>query len=178
MTTLKGGPELMRFLDALPGNLKQNVLRGAMRAGATVVAGQAKANTNSSEVREGIYVSTGARNGTIVAKVKLKGFAASVGIWAEYGTAAHWISIDKADRRVGIRTINRNERQGVSLVIGGKFVGPSVHHPGGRPHPFLRPALDARENDAIEAMANYIRTKIETKGLNSPDFGIDEDDGQ
>src|SRR4051812_25556619 len=99
MTTLKGGPELMQFLSTLGPKIERNVLRGALRAAAMEVAADARARANSHEVREGIYVSTGAKNGTVTAKVKLKGFAASVGIWAEFGTAAHWIRIDPADRK-------------------------------------------------------------------------------
>jgi hypothetical protein len=166
----------MAFLDRLPAKLERNTLRGALRAAAMVVAADAKERTTSSEVREGIYVTTGAKDGGVYAKVKLKGFAASVGIWGEYGTAAHWISIDKRDRKVSIRTINRNERLNHSLVIGGAFVGPSVHHPGARPHPFLRPSLDAREADAIKAAGDYIRSKLEAHGLDAPDFGVSEGD--
>ena len=42
--TLKGGPELLRFLDELPKNLERNVIRGGLRAGAKVIQQQAKAN--------------------------------------------------------------------------------------------------------------------------------------
>ena len=35
--TLKGGPELLRFLDELPKNLERNVIRGGLRAGAKVI---------------------------------------------------------------------------------------------------------------------------------------------
>lgn len=181
MTTLKGGPELMRFLDTLPAKLKNNILRGAMRAGARVVAQEVEARSNNHLIREGVYVSTGNKDGTITAKVKVKGFAASIAIWGEFGTAAHWIKIDPANRTtakgvIGIRTVNKNAREGGSLVIGGKFVGPSVFHPGARAYPVFVPALDNRANDAIAAAASYIRTRIENQGLDAPDVGIDEEE--
>lgn len=179
MTTLRGGPELMAFLESLPAKLEQNILRGAMRAAATVVAKDAETRTNSPQIRDGIYVTSGARAGTITAKVKLKGFPASLAIWAEFGTAAHWIRIDPRDRtgpkgKISIGTINKNAKEAGSLVIAGNFVGPSVYHPGARDIPFLRPALDANQDAAVEAAASYIRTRLENAGLNAPDFGIDD----
>lgn len=102
------------------------------------------------------------------------GFFYSLAIWQEYGTAPHFIRIDAVDR--GGRSVGRINRQnkaarpeGGSLVIGGTFVGPTVHHPGARAHPAFRPALDIKEGDAIAAAQRFVSRKITRAGIAAVD---------
>jgi hypothetical protein len=191
----KGGAELMAFLDSLPAKIEQNLVRGALRAGAKVSLEEVKrqaGNLHTPEIKgsrgttpperiaDKVYVTARTLGGVPRATIKLKGFPAAVAIWAEYGTLAHWISVDAADRTTGkgvvsIKTTNKNAREGGSLVIGKNFVGPSVFHPGAAAHPFFRPAIDQTAQAALEAAAAHIRAKIESGGLNTPDSD-DEDD--
>jgi HK97 gp10 family phage protein len=180
MATVKGQDGVQRFLAALPANLQRNVLRGALKAGADVIAEAARENCVSHEVREAIKTSSKAEPGRITAKVEVKGEGAFIGPWLEYGTSPHFISVDaEASGGRTARRVNRLARGGDSevaatLVIGGKPVGKTVHHPGARPHPFLRPALDSHEAQAFAAIGGHVAKKMTKAGINTPDR--DDDD--
>lgn len=176
---VKGLSELNKFLQELPAKIEQNVLTGALRAGAKVIAEEAKLNlarngsVQSGFLRSTIRVSVRRRRGKVRAKVVAYGDGdENQPIWVEYGTAAHWITVKK-DARPGrmtrrgyrefsIRTINKMAERG-SLVIGGNFVGASVSHPGARAKAFLRPALDGKAQAAVLAAAEYIKKRLVTK---------------
>jgi len=129
---LRGGAELLKFLDAFPKKFANNVLRGGTRAGAKVIADGAregaaglrtpelknKQHTTPGEpIADKIRVKVMVQNGLITGHIYLKGFAAAAGIWAEYGTLPHIIAIRAAKfaigkKTVGVRTVNRNARKG------------------------------------------------------------------
>ena len=192
MSQLKGGPELVKFLSELPDKIQRNLMRGALRAGAKVVAEEAKLRIHpvTGLTAKSIGVSTGRRNGMITAKVRTKGPGAYKAPFLEFGTAPHWITARGAKvptasgRAVSVRTLNRaaritadGDKERHALVINGQFVGQMIAHPGARPHPFMRPALDAKADEAVEAMGAYIRARMTKQGLNAPDFGVaDEED--
>jgi len=102
----------------------------------------------------------------------------------EFGTAPHWIHVAMLARpgrvmrsrggRPGeyrpwsLRTMNKSaNREGGSLKIGQNFVGQSVMHPGARPRPFLRPAMDTMAQAAHTAIADQLRKKLQRIGRNS-----------
>mgnify|MGYP000753553713 FL=1 len=156
---VKGLADLNKFLQQLPAKVEQSVLRGALRAGANVVMAEAKANVpvDSGQLRDGLKVSTNSRRGRVTAKVKATGKHAHIAPWLEYGTAAHKITAKK----------------GKGLFFGGLFVK-GVQHPGARPKPFLRPALDGRAQDAVVAAAQYMKRRLATKnGLDTSSVEIE-----
>ena len=156
------------MLQQLPAALEKNVLRGAARAAANVVADEARQRCISSEVRDSIKVAGSSKDGRIIAKVQTKGEGAYIAPWLEYGTRPHFISVSDADRGGrSIKRLNKEVREG-SLTIGGRFVGPVVHHPGARPHPFLRPALDTKEGEAVAAAQSYITMRLAGVGPFAP----------
>jgi len=58
------------------------------------------------------------------------------------------------------------------MKIGDRFVSGIIHHPGHSAHPFMRPALDAKVQEAVQAFATRIRAFLEKKtGFAAP---IDE----
>lgn len=175
MPTVRGKSDVKRFIAQLPGNLERNVLRGAARAAGNVVAEEAKSRSVSDEVSSAIKVATSSEDGRVIAKVQVKGKGSYLGPWLEYGTDPHFISVDDSQRNgMSVRRINQNAKDG-SLVIGGKFVGATVFHPGARPHPFLRPALDIKENEAVAAAQAYINRRVASGDIESPDsLGDDE----
>jgi len=148
-----------------------DVARRAGRAGGKVIADEARSNARSEEVREGVQVRTKAIGPVIQVWITVKpGWAKSLAIWQEYGTAAHFITVDDSQREgMTPARINRLEKAG-TLVINGKPVGATVHHPGARAFPFLRPAIDTRMTDAIAAMQASVDAR---RGHNG---GPDEDD--
>lgn len=170
MPTVRGKPEVSRLINGLRGDIEDKLLRGAARAAANVVADEARERTQSSEVRGAIKVATRKEGrGRIVAKVQVKGPGAYLAPWEEYGTAPHFISVDES-QRAG-RSISRINQQANepdanhSLVIGGKFVGKTVFHPGAQPHPFLRPAFDIKQDEAVAAAQGYVTARVTPAGI-------------
>ncbi|WP_404711488.1 HK97 gp10 family phage protein [Sphingomonas sp. MMS24-J13] len=175
MATSRGRAEVSQFLKDAPSSIRR-ILIGAGRAGAKVIADEAKQRVTSDEVRGSIKTTVKEEKGRIVAKVQTKGKGAYIAPWLEHGTAPHFISVAADQRRgLSIGKVNERVKEG-SLVIGGKFVGETVHHPGARPHPFLRPALDMKEQEAVQAAQNYINSKVALmkRGAQIDDVGTDE----
>ena len=172
--TIKGGVDLSAFLASLPANLERNVLRGALKAGADVIAEGARENCRSPEVLPTIKTTSRAEPGIVTAKVITKGEGAYIAPWLEYGTDPHFISVDpelsggRTARRLNRLTKGGNTDIAVTLVIGGKPVGKTVHHPGAKRYPFMRPALDERESAAIAAIGNHIAGKMTKAGIETP----------
>lgn len=152
---VKGLDQLDKFLQELPVKLERNVLRGALRAGAKVIHQVAAGNIrrDSGELAASLKVSTRAHAGEVKATVYTKVFYAR---FVEYGTRPH--RIEPKNRR--------------ALALGGGFVG-AVDHPGARPHPFLRPALDTQAGAAVVAVAEYMKQRLAVKhGLDTADIEI------
>jgi hypothetical protein len=178
MPTVKGRAEVRSFIGSLPGQIEAKLLRGAARAAANVVADEVRETTQSDEVRGAVKVATKREDGRVIAKVQAKGEGAWLAPWEEYGTAPHFISVDDSQR--GGRSVARINRlakepgSSHSLVIGGQFVGKTVFHPGARPHPVFRPALDRKEGEAISAAQSYINARVTPAGITGQPEGDDE----
>lgn len=173
--TLTGRDEVSRFLQRLPGELTK-VLRGAGRVGGKVIADEARLGTRSDDVRNGIVVKERLDGDQVRVTVTIKpGWARSLAIWEEYGTAPHFISVDDSQRMgMSVGRVNSKVKDG-SLVIGGQFVGKTVLHPGVDPHPFLRTALDRQRGEAVAAAASYVAARVTRGGIDVPsELGDDE----
>lgn len=170
MATVKGKADVSRYFAQIPAALETKILRGAARAAAKVVADEAKMRSISSEVTDAIKISTRQEeSGRVIAKVQTKGAGAYLAPWLEYGTDPHFISVAESERRgMSIGRINRGVKDG-SLVIGGEYVGATVFHPGARPHPFLRPALDLKAAEAIAEAQSYINARLAREGIDGAD---------
>jgi hypothetical protein len=181
---VKGLAQLQTFLSTLPVKMEKNIMRGALRAGAKPILADAKMRVRkrSGATAASMRISTMARGGRVIARVIAgKATYGNVPIWLEYGTRPHLISVGDENKpinarlsarrgslvRVSIATMNRAARALGSLVIGGRFVGPVIHHPGSRAFPFMRPAADARATDAVVATGRYIRTRLTKSGLSA-----------
>lgn len=172
MVSVRGKSDVMRFIAQVPADVERRLLRGAARTAAKLVAAEAKERSVSSEVAAAIKVKVEDNDERVVAKVQVKGKGAYIAPWLEYGTDPHFISVDESQRNgLSIRKVNERTKDKASLKIGGKFVGATVFHPGARPHPFLRPALDMREADAIRAAQNYINARVRPSGIAGSDEG-------
>lgn len=169
---IKGGAELAAFLQGLPIKMEKNIMRAALAAGAREIAKEVKAlapdAAPSSEnariyggyagaLRDSVRVSTKvAAGGKITATVKVggvnkKGADVFYVHFVEYGTRPHLIKPSK--KRM--------------LELGAGFAR-IVAHPGAKPHPFVRPAFDAKMQAAIEAAANKVRARLTAQGIDVP----------
>jgi hypothetical protein len=164
------------YMAALPDQITR-LLKGAGRAGGRVIADEAKNRSQSEEVADAIVMRSKTKDDRIVVRVTVKpGWTYSLALWQEYGTSPHFISVTDEQRQgLGIRRINTKVSEAGgngSLVIGGKFVGKTVFHPGAQAHPFLRPALDTKETEAIKTAQTYINARVLRGGISN----IDQDD--
>ena len=183
----KGMAELQKMLDTLPAKIERNILRGAMKAAAKPVLAAAKqgAAVVSGELRDSLRPTDGVKKNNkaqVYAAVKTDAFYAR---FVEFGTDSHLIKVSDSDKptrmtrrgmkQYSMKTINKMVKNG-SLLIGGNLVGPIVSHPGAKPHPFMRPALDAQANAAVRAAGEYIKKRLTKKGLDTSgvDVGVQE----
>ena len=159
---VRGLQELQKFLDELPPKLERNVMRGALRAGMNTVkpVAQAKVHSVSGLLAAGLKVTTRARGGRVTASLKATGKHAFLAKWVEFGTSAHnvaaklggWLSFMNIFRKV-------------------------IRHPGAKPRPFMRPALDAQAQTAVIAAAEYMKNRLATKeGLDTSHIMIEGDE--
>lgn len=145
-----------QMVDQLPEHIEQKLAKGGMRKLLNVVADGARELCRSPEVAADINVSVRVEPGLVTGKILVKGRNAFKAPWLEYGTDPHFITVDpEASGGRTARRVNKLVREG-SLVIGGHFVGPSVHHPGAKPYPFIRPAIDTKLDDGLAAMRSHI----------------------
>ena len=137
--------ELDKLLKELPAKVERNILRGAMRAGAKVFADRAKelVPVKSGQLRDSIKVSTRSKRGRVSATVSAGGKKAFYAHMVEFGTARHFIK----------------PRTRKSLFFAG-LAREVVDHPGSTPKPFMRPALDGGQVEAVNAAADYIRKRL------------------
>lgn len=144
---IKGLSDLQKFMDQLTPKMEANVMRGALRAGMNVVKPIAQSNIHSvsGELAAGLKIGTRRRGGVVTANLKATGPHRFIAHLVEFGTTAHNIAA-----RTGW------------LSFGGIFAK-AVPHPGAKPHPFMRPALDAMAGAAVVASAEYIKTRLATK---------------
>jgi HK97 gp10 family phage protein len=158
---IKGGAELQAFLNTLSPKVEKNLMRGALRSAAKIIADEAKLNApvKSGELRKSIRVSTRAKKGQVSATIKAGNKKVFYAIWQEYGTAAHSITA----KGNGYLTFN------------GAF-SKSVNVRGVTPRAFMRPALDSRANDAINEVGLYIGKRLTKQGLNAPSISVESEE--
>lgn len=170
--SLSGAQELDRLLQTLPVKMEKNIMRAALRAGAAVFLTEVRNNipSVSGELRKSARITTRLAKGQVTASVKVGNKKVYYASMVEFGTRPHVISVTDADRginrrtgrQVSLTTINR------SLRLGGTLVGPSVNHPGAKPHPYARPAADAAFAPAVAAITAKIRERLNAQGLDTP----------
>jgi HK97 gp10 family phage protein len=161
---ITGGKELAEFLKTLPAKLERNVMRGAMRAGAKVVADEAKRNvpTRMGALKKSIRVSSKTNKGMVSASAKAGNKKVFYASWVEFGTAPHKIVAQKMFLRFKAKD--------------GKMVTTySVNHTGAISKPFMRPALDSKAADSIRAVGQYVKQRMTKQGLEAPDITVSEE---
>lgn len=165
---VKGLAELQKFLDQFPPKLEANVMRGAMRAGVTqeilpeVQAGALSIGlVKTGEYMAGLKAGTRSRGGVVTGYVKARGKHGFLAHIFEYGARAHTIT---AKFKTGL------------LSFGGIFRY-SVDHPGIRPKPHFRPALDRRGGSAVIVVGNYIKNRLARKhGIDTAYIKVEGDE--
>jgi HK97 gp10 family phage protein len=148
-----GIEELSQVLDALAGDkkLSNKVVRGILNKAAKPIIQKAQelAPKEDGDLRKSIgsipgrgqgkgeQVYVGPRRGA-----RFKGYA---GHLVEYGTAPHIIKAKAASGQLHLR---------------GNVFAEEVNHPGAAPRPFMRPAYDAKKDEAVGIIKDECRTII------------------
>ena len=155
---VQGLAELNAQLDNFAQNVTKKIMRGALRAGQRVVQLDAKSRAPIEQpsdyakkwgaypgaLRDSIKISARiTRSGTVQANLRAGDSKSFYARWVEFGTKPHLIRASA----------------GHSLFVGGKLV-PVAHHPGARPFPFMRTAIDLKAGEATQAVAAYIRERV------------------
>lgn len=164
---IKGLKDLGTFLQQLPLKLEKNILRSALRAGARVIADEAKRNVpvKNGKLKASIRTGSNISKGNVEAYARAGGKSSGKGKdksafyaqFVEYGTAAHII---KAGKTKPVLIFTARD--------GKKIETTQVSHPGAVAKPFLRPALDSKGKQAVEAVNKRIRDRLTDEGINVP----------
>lgn len=174
---VKGLKETMEFLENFPKRIQTGAVRSALTAAAKPVRDQARTNAPRETGKLAKAIKTGSpkvnQDGTVSINVRLRGEHSYLGIFHEYGVSPHFISAGNSGKspRLLTRAANRDgmEKAGSALKIGNNYVTGAVLHPGFAPRPFMRPALDMKAQEAIDAfgarLASYLKDKT---GFSAP----------
>lgn len=174
-----GLAEIDKFLSHFPMNLQKGAYRAGLTAAAAVVRDEARARVPRKTGKLAAAIRTGSsrqnQDGSFSIKVELKGNDhAFLGLFMEYGVAPHFITPGSATQGgVGLSarlTTRKANAEGLAsdvtthhLRIGKQIISGAVFHPGFPPRPFMRPALDLKAGEAVQAFAGRIRAYIEGK---------------
>ena len=182
--TIKGLKELDDLLKQLPAEIEAKIARGALRAGQGVIANAARnilvsnGNVRTGELYRSVKIVFSRKEIEKYGWMRARLVAGSKKAWyahiIEFGSASYYqgkgrtvgkpylISAkDNEGKRYGIkekRNINKYGDAG-AMKFQGHFSA-SVIHPGVRPQPFMRPALDAYGEQALGAFADYVRVRL------------------
>ncbi|MFZ6755760.1 HK97-gp10 family putative phage morphogenesis protein [Undibacterium sp. Ji50W] len=148
---ISGLSDLNAALQQFTAKLEQNILRGALRAGQKKILEAAKFGIHSidGDLADSLRISVRVKDGRVVASLKAGNKKAFYAHFVEFGTQAHTIKA----------------KNGGALVFGNKDYA-SLHHPGAKAKPFMRPAMDGHAQEAVEATADYISKRITKELIN------------
>lgn len=167
-----GLAELNAQLQTLSVKVESNILRGAVRAGQKVVLDKVRAGvpSDSGALKKSVKIKAdrkALRRGMVRADVTAGDKTAWYAHLIEFGTGAFYEGtggksvrrpyVIKAKTGSGAEASTGAKRR--SLRIGGSFVS-QVTHPGIKPQPFMRPAVDLMQGPALDAFAAYVRKRL------------------
>lgn len=183
---VKGLKQLDDYLSHFPRNMQKQAYRQALTAAGRVIADEAKllAPKASGKLAKSIGLSSSRQNqdGSFSIKVRARGPGepggnnhAFLALFHEYGVGPHFIAA--GDSGMSARALTKAAMRGdvvgdvetQALKIGDNFITGSVMHPGHSAHPFMRPALENKAQEAVKAFAAKIQAYIEGKtGFTAP----------
>ena len=184
--TIKGLPELRAFLRAFPERLQKGAMRSAATAMAKPIRDEARLLANKQSGKMAKSIKSGSpradKQGNVRISIRLKGENAYLGWFSEYGVRPHFISA--GDSAISARLLTRQaSRDGVEdqgagvLKIGNNLISGGVFHPGHAAHPFMRPALHNKADEAVQAFGDRIVSYLQQRtGLTGPEINVGDED--
>lgn len=156
-----GLSELNKMLQQMPAKIEKNILTGGLRAGVKVFQVAARQNlpANLLDLQRSLKIRTSSKYGRLTATLVAGSSQAYYAHWVEYGTASYYTGKGKS---VGKPYPIKPLKKGGQLKIGNTYTS-LVMHPGVKPRPYMRPALDQNADQSIRAVADYVRSRIEVE---------------
>lgn len=163
---IKGLKELDDLLKALPAEIEGKIVRTALRNGQKVIADAARSilsangNMKSGALYRSVRIAFNKKEVERFGWMRARVFAGNRTAWyahlIEFGTGQYYAGTKSNSKRAPY-VIKPKTRK--ALFFGGQ-AHEQVTHPGIRPQPFMRPALDANGHKAIETFADYVRDRL------------------
>lgn len=159
--SVQGLAALEKALETLPEKMERNIVRSALRAGLKHVLQEAQARVpvKSGALRDSIKLSAKSQNkmqdGLPTAQVRAGNKQAFYAHMVEFGTQGHTIA----------------SKSGKPLFVNEGRPVYKVEHPGAAERPFMRPAFDAGNQQAIATFAATVRKRLTKQGIDIPDEG-------
>lgn len=158
---ITGLDELQKLLNTLPAKMEANILRGALRAGAKPILEMAMDNAPVGEPSETNKRKYGVYKGALRDSLRI-----SARIDRRNGNVTASVKAGGKSRKTGANVFYAH-------IVEYTGAAPHGNHPGIVARPFMRTALDARSGDAVVAVGEYIRKRLDTKhGLDVADITI------
>ncbi len=166
---IKGFAELKRAMQALPKNIQRNVLRASVNAGARLVRDQARINAPVMPVALPGHQPPGTLKRSIVtAFIQEKSNAQQ---------ATYYVTVRQGKKYRGQgkrQSKSQDAFYGAWVELGHHYVAPKPsgttwkrhrqhQHATGvfvPPHPFLRPAYEAKKYESVQAMRQYMLQRL------------------
>lgn len=166
---IRGLRDLHELLQRFPARIERNVVQGALRAGANVVAKRAKEiagiSKRTGELQKSIRVSASKQKGSSQGRVSVRVVAGNEKAFyahlIEYGTGSFYQGTGTKSKRAPFSIKPKRGRGKKALAFGDDSVYSSVVHPGIRPRPFMRSALDSTQEQYLRAIIKYTVKRIE-----------------
>lgn len=173
LVRVDGFAALEKALNELPEKIERNIIRSALRAGLRGIKDEAQARVpvRTGELRNSIKIKAKLIKGRPVAAVTAGDKKAWYAHLVEFGTGSFYEGTGKSVG--GPYVIKARTKKGLALPGATKPIM-SVKHPGSRAQPFMRPAFDAGNRQALEAFAAKVRQRLTKEGINIPDGEGDE----
>ena len=160
-TRIEGLSELQKALTELPQKIEANIMRGALTAAMRKMQAIAKEKvpTDNGDLKKSIKVRADRkalrRRGQVKVSLSAGDKTAFYAHMIEYGTATYYTG---NGRTVG-KSYEITPKVAGSLFFGGIFRD-SITHPGIKPQPFMRPALDQGQSDALATVRDYVAKRL------------------
>lgn len=162
--------DVLAVITAMGGRLETAGFRQALTAAAKPITMEARerAPKKSGRMAKGIKTGSPRKNqdGTYSIQISAGGQDGYLALFHEFGTLPHPIArTGPKEGRVALRkaAAGDGEVKGGVMKIGDDFVSGIITHPGERERPFMRPALDAKAEEAVAAFGNKLKAFVEAK---------------
>jgi HK97 gp10 family phage protein len=159
--SIAGLDEFYRQLQQFPANVEANVMRGAIRAGLTVIRDEAEtlAPEKTGALRKSIRVRFQAKHkkyGWVRGQVVAGNPEAWYSHIIEFGSGSFYSGTGTRSKRAPYEIRPRGAK---SLFFAG-IMRDLIVHPGVKPTGFMRRAFDNKMHDALEAVETYLSVRI------------------